>query len=1267
MPDSGPSASASTARDSGAEAGGPAEIHPRIRERFEVGRCLGSGTFGVVYEAKERKSGARVALKRLSLSDASAIYGFKQEFRALADVVHGNLVGLHELFSADDELYLSMELVDGVDFLSWVRARAPAGEPSMADRPTLADDGEIPVSGAPVTVRSASPVTDVERLRPALAQLARGVLAIHQAKKLHRDLKPSNVLVTADGRLKILDFGLVAASSPRSVRRPASVVGTPAYMSPEQAAGQPLGPASDWYAVGVILYEALTGTLPIDGEVREILAGKQALEAADPRAVAPGVPDDLAELCFGLLQRDPRARPTGAAVIRALGADPGAEPDLDLLPLVGREHHLAMLEEAFAAVRAGHSVTVLVHGSSGMGKTALLRRFLDDAAETHGALILEGRSYERESVPYKALDPLVDGLADHLGALPRSEVEPLVGLDVATLARLFPVLRRLPGVAEAKAPADAPDPQEARRRASAALRALLGRLAMRHPLVLALDDLQWGDADSASLLLDLLAPPDPPPLLLLAGYRSEDAAGIDLVGALLRRMARGEPVGDVREVVVGPLSPREARVLARALLSVAGPTPEDDGDDVEGIARESGGSPFYVRELSRHVLAVGRGSGPVSLRDVLAHRVGRLAPHARRLLTAVAAAGRPTAVAALERAAEIDDPAGALSILRAEHLVRTRMAGGVREVEPFHDRIRETALARVAPADLAALHLRLAHALEEAGGADPEALAFHFEAGGDLARAREQAEIAADRAAFALAFDRAAALYRRALPPAGAATAAPRALLVKLGHALANAGRGAEAARAYLEALAGAPADLALDLRRRAAEQFLRAGHVDEGLAAVRDVLAAVDLTLPRTPARAFASLVYRRARLSIRGFDFEEREGGPPPSPEALTRIDVCWSVGNGLAGVDTVRGADFQARHLLYALEAGDPYRISRALSSEAIFAAMEGGKGGAERAAKLIERARAVADRIGHPHAIAWAAGAAAGARFYEARFSESVTLADRAIRLFRANCSDILWELGSIICWWLLPALFYLGRMEELSRRLPAYLKEAEDLGALYNVTSLRTLTAPRVLLAMDRPADARREVDDAIRRWSQHGWQVQHWCAMYMRTAAALYEGEGIGAHAEVEGSWPELDGSLMLRVESVRIESLYLRGNAAMAASGEGSDGEHALSVAEKAARTLGRESGVFTPARPYAIALRAAAALARGQASRAAGLYDEAERAFGALEMGSHAAAARRRRGEIVGGEEGASLCGGADAWLRDHGWTRPDRAAAMLVPAPP
>jgi serine/threonine protein kinase len=159
-------------------------------ERFALVRELGAGSMGVVYEAIDRLSGARVALKALPFSDASAVSQFKHEFRSLAALVHPNLVSLYELVVEDDRWFFTMELVEGPDFLTW--ARGARGAPRDPPRAGLAFNT----------------VVDEQRLRSAIVQLAEGVAALHDNGVLHRDLKPSNVLVRNDGRLAILDFGI---------------------------------------------------------------------------------------------------------------------------------------------------------------------------------------------------------------------------------------------------------------------------------------------------------------------------------------------------------------------------------------------------------------------------------------------------------------------------------------------------------------------------------------------------------------------------------------------------------------------------------------------------------------------------------------------------------------------------------------------------------------------------------------------------------------------------------------------------------------------------------------------------------------------------------------------------------------------------------------------------------------------------------------------------------------------------------------------------
>ena len=173
-------------------------------------------------------------------------------------------------------------------------------------------------------------------------------------------------------------------------------------------------------------------------------------------------------------------------------------------------------------------------GGRARGKEALVARFLQDAAG--GALVLAGRCHEREQVPFKTLDTLIDALTTALLKLDPDELTLLLPRDIGALARLFPVLRRVPAIAEpALRRFQAIDPQEARRRAFAALRYLLGQLAARQPVVVYVDDLQWGDADSAGFLGDLIARSDRPPILVVLAHRSEDTDSA-MVAAVQRRV-----------------------------------------------------------------------------------------------------------------------------------------------------------------------------------------------------------------------------------------------------------------------------------------------------------------------------------------------------------------------------------------------------------------------------------------------------------------------------------------------------------------------------------------------------------------------------------------------------------------------------------------------------------------------------------------------------------------------------------------------------------
>src|SRR3990172_4743297 len=781
--------------------------------RFEVLRRLGSGGFGVVFSVHDRERDERVALKTLRWADPAAIYRLKKEFRSLADVVHPNLVGLYELIAHDEQWFFTMEHVSGVEFTEFVR----------------------------------TPELSVERLRSALRQTVEGVAAIHAAGKLHRDLKPSNVLVTPEGRAVILDFGVVgemASGDAALETADEGAMGTAAYMAPEQVSGQAGAPA-DWYALGTMLYEALTGRLPYAGTAFVILSNKHTVDPVAPQVIAPGVPADLAELCLRLLARNAADRPGYAEILRALGEQAPTSDrrprslDADLA-LVGREFQLAALTEAFAASGEGEAVSIYVQGPSGIGKSTLVQRFVDDLARTARALPLTGRCFVRETVPYKGFDGVIDALSRYLRALSPEDLDRLLPADVAALTRLFPVLARVEGIeALLNTAQPAHDPVDLRLRAFGALRAMLGRIRSSRPVVIWIDDFQWADVDTLLLLNDLMSEPDPPSLLVVASFRSEERDTHPLLRALLERAKTGR----VRQVTIQPFSEPAARHLARVLLGDGEPEADARADArAAAIAREAGGSPFLVEQLVAHSLASGEDAptAGVSLAEMLEARLARLPEGASGLLEVVATAGRPIgSKIALEAAGTSGEVRPLLMRLGAEHLLRATST--VDQIELYHDRLRETLTAQLDRERLGGLHLRLAQAMEAHGADDPEALYEHFAAAGRRQSAAEYARRSAQRAESALAFERAALFYQRAIELAdGEADARDlTALRIGLADALANAGRGPEAADVYLTAAGASDEAEALRLRRRAAEELIRSGHGDRGLAVLETGLRA--------------------------------------------------------------------------------------------------------------------------------------------------------------------------------------------------------------------------------------------------------------------------------------------------------------------------------------------------------------------------------------------------------------------------------------------
>ena len=1250
---------------------------------FSILERLGSGGMGVVYKALDRQRGATVALKVMQRFDPAALYRFKQEFRSLAGISHRNLVTLYDLVAEGEQWFFTMEFVQGVNFLVYVRSAPDGPSEEVTTFSTQVQTARIDaVPPEPVGNYRLSQ-KQMGRLRHALGQLAEGVAALHSAGRLHRDIKPSNVLVAPEGRVVLLDFGLVTEVDESGMHQSTEhhIAGTVAYMAPEQAAVEPVSAASDWYSVGVMLYEALTGRLPFQGRPLEIMKAKLEREPPDPRECVASTPDDLNQLCVDLLRRQPAARPSDTEILGRLAVLPvepsgaTAAPRKQRPVLIGRDPHLEALRAAFLAMQTGRTTVVYVHGTSGMGKSALVEHFLDGLIEQRAAVVLAGRCYEQESVPYKALDGLVDALSRYLRRLPNAEVQALLPREIHALARVFPVLRQVGAVASApERGAEVPDPQELRRRAFGALRELLARLGDRKRLVLFIDDLQWGDVDSAALLSELVRPPDPPVLLLVAAYRSEDIGRSKCLQALLQAPAvtgstleRRELV-ERRELAVEALTAEQARDLAAALLSEAGVAAPAAA---EAIGRESGGNPFFAHELVQSLRARGPEAAPtdrplVTLDEVLWTRISRLSEEARQLLDAIAVAGRPVGQADAQLIAGVGiDQRSALDALRAGHLIRSTGLADQGEIETYHDRIRETVVGRLAPTNLIGYHQRWAVALEESGRTDAEVLAVHFQGAGDRERAGRYLVLAADQAAEGLAFDRASQLYRRALELGPMAAAEEHRLRARLGDALANAGRGAGAAKEYLSAATGSDPAVALELQRRAALQLLMSGHVDEGLAVLRTVLRAVGMTLARSPRRALLSLLFHRAQLWLRGLKFRERDANQVSGTD-LQRIDITWSVSLGLGMFDIIRSAEFQTRNLLLALRGGEPYRITRVLAVEAVqrLHSATPGRNSRGRSANLLKAADALARKLDNPQAIGWMFECKAAVAYCEGRRKEAIAFSEQAEKIFRDQCTGVAWELDSaqIIH---LSAFSYLGEIAELTRRLPLVLQEAQDRGDLYIATYLGSFVTPVVQMAADEPDEARRDLGQLLKQLTPQGFHVQHASRLHRLAEIELYSGNGHGACEHAAKLWSSAAGSLLMRVQHLRIVASDLRARGALAQAARSSDPAPLLRAAERDARRLEREKCPWSDA--LARLIRAGVASAHRDATGSAALLAGAAAAFDALDMALHAAAARRRLGQLMGGDDGRAMVAQADAWMTAQMIKNPPRMTAMLVPGFP
>jgi class 3 adenylate cyclase len=734
--------------------------------RYRVERFLGEGAKKRVFLARDTRldRDVAVAIVRTDGLDEAGLARVQREAEAMGRLGdHPNVVTVFDVEREADQVIIVSRFVAGGD----VEAR-------LRD----ASDHRLPV---------------LEAVRIA-RDVARALEHAHANGVIHRDVKPGNVWLAADGMALLGDFGLAAQSDRSRLTQEGTMLGTVAYMPPEQALGRSADAHSDLYALGCTLYEMLAGRPPFTGD-DSVAVIAQHINAA---AVRPGwhekrVSRELDELVLKLLAKDGDERPASARdVAEALEHIAHTEanrsrsvhetrsdetlPPTTFTEFVGRERELAQLQEIFARTLAGQGQVAMLVGEPGIGKTRLSKEFTVHA-KLRGAQVVAGPCYEGSGfIPYQ---PFVEALREYVAGRDDAPLREELGAGAPELAGLVPEIReRFPDLPEAPAL----EGEAERQRLFESMAQFVTRAALAAPLVIILDDLHWADKPTLLLLLHLARRVRGDRVLLIGTYRDVE---LDRTHPLAETVATLRQDGLYERVLLRGLTQDGVRSLLRARSGSEQEIPEGFA---ERVLQETEGNPFFVEEVTSHLVEIGalrRENGqwvgdpsviersiPEGVREVIGHRISRLSERCNAMLTIGSAMTGGFDFPILSELCDADDDAilDDLDVACSAQVLRERREG-LRTVYEFHHAlIRQTIYQELSTPRRVRLHRRIAEALEKRHSLEPgphvAELAYHYfqgAPGGDLAKAVLTSERAAGYAQGQLAYEDAAGHYARAL------------------------------------------------------------------------------------------------------------------------------------------------------------------------------------------------------------------------------------------------------------------------------------------------------------------------------------------------------------------------------------------------------------------------------------------------------------------------------------------------------------------------
>jgi hypothetical protein len=652
----------------------------------------------------------------------------------------------------------------------------------------------------------------------------------------------------------------------------------------------------------------------------------------------------------------------------------------------------------------------------------------------------------------------------------------------------------------------------------------------------------------------------------------------------------------------------------------------------------------------------------VSVAEMIRGRLDALSPIARQLSEALSVAVEPLSNGTLYRIVRASDAELAREIRLLIHENLVRVTGGLEtdRLEPFHDQIRKTAQAALSPSDLKSWHLRLVQAFEADENPDPQKLLRHYLGAGEMAAAFRCALAAANIAEKALAFDRAAGFYTEAIGTGKAGVEDLAMLHRQRAEALAKAGRGREAAEEYLSAARWPEHNDAFQMRRLAAEQLMRSGHLDEGFQAFKRLMRSVGLWMPATPLQSLVAMVAIRAFTRLRGLRWRPRHESDL-SALTIRKLDLLWTGASAFSTVNFVFGTYLQARHMLEALRAGEPFRLAMSAGLGAPYEAIRGPTYYHE-GRRLLDFAEHIASDLHSPYLSGFISVDWVFLDFLCVRIEEGLEHSRKAVQMLRELGIELTWESSTaklgFIC-----LLGWGGRIREMSDLVPAILDEARARGDVYTHVVIRCCTLSHLAdLAADDPDRGLEETSQALGQWSQARYDIPHFGATFSAVECELYAGRFGQARSRVLMEWPALKRSLLFsKCQTFRIALFYMRARTALATWLQQRD-DHTL------VREIERYASLLTKTRsPWGAALgdalRSSVEAWRGDVPQAILLLDRAEATLRQQDFRLLAAAVSRRRGELEG-EAGFARVQAAEAFMRSESIVRPDRMTFMILP---